>query len=189
MHFLPLVWQLFEGIKELHEVSIVHRDISPENVVCSIDCDSEKQEIKIIDFGMALPTRYNASLGQAVGKPSYIAPEVHREGDYDAFLADAFSVGVVVYALLLQDYPWITTKPGGCKRFQYVEQHGLCAYMEKQKIRGTRLKIGERMSEPLKRLLVGLLQFDPARRLTLGECSFPRHRRSVWDEEWVQAGR
>jgi len=188
MHFKPLVRQLFQGLKELHEVSVVHRDISPENVVCSIDCASDKQEIKLIDFGMALPTRYTASLGQAVGKPSYIAPEMHHEGSYDAFLADAFSAGVVVYALLLQDYPWITTKPGGCKRFEYVEKHGLRAYMMKQKVRGTSFKIGECMSEPLKELLIGLLNFDPAQRLTLGECSYPHRRRSVWDGEWLKAG-
>lgn len=186
MYLMPVVCQLLESFRQLHELSIAHRDVSLENVVALLDQAEEKREIKVIDFGMATTSRYVRGIQEAGGKPSYMAPELHQDVSCDAFLADAFSLGVVIYTLLLQDYPWMATKPDCCKRFQYVEKHGLRAYMTKQKLRGTQLKIGDCLSEPLKELLEGLLQFDPALRLTLGESVFAPNRRSVWHEQWIQ---
>jgi len=183
---LPVVQQLLEGARQLHERDIAHRDISPENIICFRNGDDEqKMQIKIIDFGMASALRFMRN--HAIGKPSYMAPEMHGSDDYDTFLADAFSVGVVIWALLVQDYPWLSTKPGMCKRFAYAQKHGLRAFMAKQKIRGHSDRIGDRLSESLKRLLIGLLEFNPAHRLTLGESTYGS-RHSVWDEAWPQSG-
>ena len=46
------------------------------------------------------------------GKQSYQAPEMHGSDTYDAFLADDFALGVVVFAMAVQDYPWTATKKG-----------------------------------------------------------------------------
>jgi len=186
-HLLPVVRRLLDGVRQLHELGVAHRDLSPENVVCSRDQSSEQLEIKLIDFAMATTKRHVRGITDTVGKPAYTAPEYYaNDANCDTFLCDAFSVGVLVYAVLMQDYPWISTSPGACKRFQYVEKHGMHAYMAKQKLRGTQIKIGEIMSGPLKQLIVGLLNFDPSLRHTLGESTFPPGRKSVWDEAWLQ---
>jgi serine/threonine protein kinase len=185
----PLATQLLKGVRQLHDYGIVHRDISLENVLLHKDADGVLL-VRIIDFGMASTTRYFKKC--ITGKASYQAPELHSGGQYDAFLSDAFSLGVTLYAILVQDYPWLSTRPGGCKCFEYVRKHGFFQYLEKRKLRNSDVKVGKSMSTEVKQLLAGLLAFNPDERLTLGEQVWGTEaggaRRSVWDHAWLTDG-
>lgn len=182
----PLARQMMEGVQQLHEYSIVHRDLSLENILMT-KLDDEALRIRIIDFSMASTNRMFCNCVR--GKASYQAPELHQDGEYDAYLTDAFSLGVTLYAVLLKDYPWLSTRPGGCKCFEYVKKHGFRSYLAKRKLRNSTSRVSEFMSEPLVTLLEGLLALNPAERLTLGESSWAKTgRRSVWDEPWMQNG-
>eukprot|EP00421_Protoceratium_reticulatum_P052560 CAMPEP_0168506524 /NCGR_PEP_ID=MMETSP0228-20121227/77418_1 /TAXON_ID=133427 /ORGANISM="Protoceratium reticulatum, Strain CCCM 535 (=CCMP 1889)" /LENGTH=358 /DNA_ID=CAMNT_0008523619 /DNA_START=204 /DNA_END=1280 /DNA_ORIENTATION=- len=183
----PLARQIIEGVQTLHEMSIVHRDLSLENLVMSKveEGSGNGMKVQVIDFGMASTVRKFRSC--VSGKPSYQAPELHDDGnEIDAFLTDAFAVGVSLYSAFMKDYPWLSTKEGGCKCFDFYARHGFRKYISKRKIRGTRFTVASAMSEELVRLLEGLLAIDPAERLTLGESSWVASRRSAWDEPWVQ---
>jgi len=181
----PVARQMVEGIQQLHDYGIVHRDLSLENILMS-KLDDDSLHIRIIDFSMASTSRRFRNCVR--GKASYQAPELHMDGEYDAYLSDAFSVGVTLYAVLLKDYPWLSTRPGGCKCFEYVKKYGFRAYLTKRKLRNSTQKVAEFMSEPLVALLEGLLHFDPAERLTLGERSWGGSRKSVWDMPWMHEG-
>lgn len=180
--FAPLILSIFSGFLQLHEMQIVHRDISLENVVLASE-DLSPSEIRIIDYGMADTGRMFRNCVR--GKLSYQAPEMHTDNDYDAFLSDTFSIGVLLYALLMSDYPWTSTKPGECKNFDFVEKHGFRSYISKRKARGTNLKADQCMSKTMASLLEGMLSVDASKRLTLGEKQW-RGRRSVWDEPWTR---
>lgn len=182
----PLARQIMESVQQLHDFSIVHRDLSLENILLTKQDGSEELQVKIIDFSMASTSRRFHHCVR--GKASYQAPELHTDQEYDAYLSDAFSLGVTLYALLLKDYPWLSTRPGGCKCFEYVKKHGFRSYLAKRKLRNSTAKIADFMSEPLKQLLEGLLALDPAERLTLGERAWGGSRRSVWDEPWMHSG-
>mmetsp|Transcript_35255 Transcript_35255/g.109811 ORF Transcript_35255/g.109811 Transcript_35255/m.109811 type:complete len:410 (-) Transcript_35255:33-1262(-) len=183
----PLARQMMEGMQQLHDFSIVHRDLSLENVLLS-KLEHDSLRIRIIDFSMASTSRRFSNCVR--GKASYQAPELHTSGEYDAFLTDAFSLGVTLYAVLLKDYPWLSTRPGGCKCFEYVRKHGFRSYLAKRKLRNSSVRVADVVSEPLKQLLEGMLAFDPADRLTLGERAWGADsgRRSVWDEPWIHNG-
>jgi len=108
-------------------------------------------------------------------------------------LSDAFSLGVTLYAIIVQDYPWLSTRPGGCKCFEYVRKHGFLHYLDKRKLRNSEQKIGQVISQELKQLLGGLLAFNPAERLMLGERSWAEDvsagkKGSVWDQPWLRDG-
>lgn len=181
--FTPLVLEIFSGMKQLHEMQIVHRDISLENVVLASE-ERSSCEIRIIDYGMADSRRMFQKCVR--GKMTYQAPEMHAEASYDGFLTDAFSVGVLVYALLLSDYPWFATKIGDRKNFDYVRRYGFRSYASKRKVRGTNMKVSDCLSNNMTQLLDGMLAIDPSERLTLGEKQWSHSsRRSVWDEPWV----
>jgi serine/threonine protein kinase len=186
---LPIARQIIEGVQQLHDLSIVHQDISLENLLLS-QAEDCSLHIRIIDFSMASTSCHFR--GSALGKPVYQAPEFHEDEElgYDGFLSDAFAVGVTLYALVAKDYPWLTTKPGGCKLFEYVRKQGFRKYVGRRKLRGSTARVADIMSEPLMQLLEGLLQLDPAKRLTLGERVWKEseHRRSVWDMAWLQTG-
>jgi serine/threonine protein kinase len=183
----PIVIDLIEGVGRLHELSTVHRDISMENILLSKE--GGELRLRIIDFGVASTIRHFRK--NARGKVLYQAPEIHEERVYDAFLADAFAVGLTVYGLCFMEYPWVSTKPGACKCFEFLKKYGFRAFAKKKKLYRMHARLNDCMSEELLRLLDGLLAPDPVKRLTLGELAFDEdgaRRRSVWDEAWLYYG-
>jgi len=77
-------------------LGIVHRDISPANILLSA-----KGEIKLTDFGIAKAYSRLATtgFGQIKGKAPYMSPEQAEGGDVDR-RSDLFSLGIVFYEML-----------------------------------------------------------------------------------------
>ncbi|CAK8991144.1 Serine/threonine-protein kinase DCLK2 (CaMK-like CREB regulatory kinase 2) (CL2) (CLICK-II) (CLICK2) (Doublecortin-like and CAM kinase-like 2) (Doublecortin-like kinase 2) [Durusdinium trenchii] len=166
----PLVRQLCDAIRCLHSLDIAHCDLSLENILLMTTGDGSLQ-VKLIDFGMAAVKQ--STLVGARGKPSYQAPEMHVEA-YDPMVSDAFALGVVIFGMVAQDYPWLSTKPGGCKCFQFASKQGLRAYLQKRKARNCNgARLAEVFSASMVDFLESLLQFQPQDRTRLLGGRFP----------------
>ncbi len=78
-----------------NEAGIVHRDVSPQNVLLSWD-----GEVKVIDFGIAKASEKSGKTrpGTLKGKFAYMSPEQIRGLNLDG-RADVFAIGVVLYEL------------------------------------------------------------------------------------------
>jgi len=174
--------QLMSGMKQLHNMQISHGDMSLENVLLTKTGDNDL-EVKIIDYSMASTHRTFQSCAR--GKLQYQAPEMHTGKAYDSFLSESFSVGVILYALFVKDYPWLSTKTGVCNNFEYTRVKGFRGLVTKRKLRGSSCRVIDILSEPLLQLLEGMLAFDPQRRLSFGEDECPGQR-PVWDEPWIK---
>eukprot|EP00959_Pyramimonas_sp_CCMP1952_P281324 5880941-Pyramimonas_sp.AAC.1 len=57
-----------------------------------------------------MATLEQSATAEIMGKQSYQAPEIHLPQPFDTFMTDAFSLGVVLFAMAAQDYPWSSTK-------------------------------------------------------------------------------
>lgn len=67
--------QLIGGVKYMHDIGIVHRDLKLENLLLAKKGDIHS--IKIADFGLA-KKQAQAQLSTICGTPQYVAPEVIR---------------------------------------------------------------------------------------------------------------
>jgi serine/threonine protein kinase len=84
-------------------LGIVHRDVSPHNVLVS-----QSGEVKLIDFGIArAKTReVQTKTGQMRGKLAYASPEQIAAGPVDA-RTDVFSLGVLLYEVTTLTRPFM----------------------------------------------------------------------------------
>ena len=80
-----------------HLLGVVHRDISPDNLMLGYDA-----RVKVLDFGIALVRGRQApvtELGTLKGKPPYMSPEQIKNLPIDR-RSDVFSTAVVLWELL-----------------------------------------------------------------------------------------
>ena len=103
-HALSIVLGLCAGLSYAHEkrdlngapLDIVHRDISPQNVLVTFSGD-----VKIVDFGIATSTGKvgeDTASGRLKGKVPYMSPEQAR-GETVDWRSDLFAAGVILFEL------------------------------------------------------------------------------------------
>jgi tetratricopeptide (TPR) repeat protein/tRNA A-37 threonylcarbamoyl transferase component Bud32 len=97
-----VVQQISKGLDYAHRktdefgqpLSIVHRDISPQNILLSWDGG-----VKIVDFGIARARDVHEEQGVIKGKFAYMSPEQARGEPVDC-RSDVFAAGIVLFELV-----------------------------------------------------------------------------------------
>lgn len=102
--------QILDGVDWLHQLGIAHRDVKPENIVCSQD----GTRVRIVDFGLATSESTSSEFG--CGSTFYIAPECLGEWSasatsYPTRTADVWSLGVILINLVCGRNPWRCASP------------------------------------------------------------------------------
>lgn len=108
---LALGEMLLDFLVACHAAGVVHRDLKPANVFlpsCPTVAERDghpataSTRMKVLDFGVAREsTRRQTNRRLAIGTPSYMAPEQARGAMDVDHRADIFSVGAILYRLLL----------------------------------------------------------------------------------------
>lgn len=73
--YLKTIWQLAVGIEDIHNASIIHRDIKPNNM----KLDHERI-LKIFDFGLSRSSSSGAKTEGFKGSKGFAAPELYDPG-------------------------------------------------------------------------------------------------------------
>ncbi len=141
--------KISEAVAAIHEQGILHRDLKPSNIVLRGEDDPV-----IVDFGLAdWHAPGLAMTSGAVGTPAYLAPELVARNPGPATIAtDLFSVGVLLYQILVG-------------RFPYSAQSVQHLAIQKASARFPWPRRAEpRLSRDLALVIATLLQPDPAHR-------------------------
>lgn len=86
-----------------HQVGLVHRDIKPDNILCSPTGNT-----KLVDFGLVKDLAFAAALtqtGVVAGTPLYMSPEQASDSPID-HRSDIYSLGATYFALLTGRPPY-----------------------------------------------------------------------------------
>jgi serine/threonine protein kinase len=122
---VAIMKQALAGLEAIHRAGIVHRDISPENLMITREADGTDR-VKIIDLGVAKgddagETSAMTKTGIFVGKLRYCSPEhlgFLADGEKIDGRADLYSLAIVLVEILTGRPPFEATSP-----HQYILHH------------------------------------------------------------------
>ncbi len=151
---LVIAHRVLEGLVATHKAGIVHRDLSPDNIIVR---GGDPEQATIIDFGIAKDTAAGAMTivgNEFAGKYEYAAPE-QLDGHADR-RADLYALGASILAAHRRDVPHLGTTPGEIvrKKAEPLDTSGL--------------------SEPLRELIDWLAAPDPNKRPQSAELALVR---------------
>jgi serine/threonine protein kinase len=118
---LRIIMEIARAIDYAHTRGVVHRDLKPENILF----DEQAGGIaKVTDFGLAtffddskLTSRFNVTETHvSMGTLSYMAPEQRVDAKNADHRADIYSLGVMLYELLVGEVPIGTFDPPSQRR-------------------------------------------------------------------------
>jgi tetratricopeptide (TPR) repeat protein/predicted Ser/Thr protein kinase len=99
---IAIARQVCDGLEEAHKLSVVHRDLKPQNIMLDDDGNA-----RIMDFGIArsLTGKSITGAGTFIGTPEYMSPEQVEGKDVDQ-RSDIYSLGVILYEMVAGRRPF-----------------------------------------------------------------------------------
>ena len=131
--------QMVRGLKSLHDLKILHRDLKSANIFLFSDGTA-----KIGDLNVSKVAQKGLGYTQT-GTPYYASPEVWNENPYDN-KSDIWSLGCVTYEMLTLHPPF---------RAKNMEE------LYNRVIKGQYKKIGDKYSEDMNEIIGFLLKVNP----------------------------
>ena len=93
--------QLAQALAEVHEDGLIHRDVTPKNIMFD-----KVGKVQLCDFGIAkLPDAKVSHSNLLLGVRNYMSPEQRLHTKYVTPASDIYSVGVVAYRMLMGQLP------------------------------------------------------------------------------------
>jgi len=143
--------QIISCLKYLHANRVIHRDLKLGNLFLD-----EKMQIKAGDFGLATKLEFDGEKKRTIcGTPNYIAPEILDGKVGHSYEVDTWSVGVIIYTMLVGKPPFET--PDVKTTYKKIRMN---SYSFPEHVP---------LSDAAKNLITKILNLDPTRRPSLDE--------------------
>ncbi|CAK64241.1 unnamed protein product (macronuclear) [Paramecium tetraurelia] len=153
-----LMLNLLSGLKHLHDLEVVHRDIKLQNILFK---DSKNMDtLKIADFGFSCLKSQISFINPICGTPGYTAPEVFSQSSSYDEKVDIYSAGIIFYNILTSKNPF-----GNSKNISDLIQSNISGNYNQAYLESTYV------NNPLAYdLLTKMLQKEPHSRPSADEC-------------------
>jgi serine/threonine protein kinase len=151
--------QVALALQHARNRGFVHRDLKLENVLL----DASYERVLLADWGFACAWRRDRRIAEPVGSLLYSAPEIFAEESYIGPELDAWSLGVVLYAMVAGELPFFGKSDNETR---LLVMAGMYAIPE-----------GLSISRGCRELIASLLTVDSAERATVED---------VLSHEWVR---
>lgn len=102
---LPLVAQICDALDAMHAAGIIHRDLSPANILVTTNGHAI-----VTDFGLALLSDVGTQ-GEIFGSPHYLAPEQAMSSAHAVPQSDLYALGVILYQVFTGHMPFDAIDP------------------------------------------------------------------------------
>lgn len=114
---IDFVGAVAEVLAAAHDRGVTHRDLKPDNIL--LTPTDQRFRVRVIDWGIA---HHHASarltnMNEAIGTPTYMAPEQARGGPTNGF-CDVYGLGIVAYQALTGRPPF-----AGANAIEILVQH------------------------------------------------------------------
>ncbi|MEJ7594114.1 MAG: serine/threonine-protein kinase [Planctomycetaceae bacterium] len=122
---LAIAWtvELLEALAHAHQAGVIHRDVTPRNIMVLRTVTEEGLPVKLLDFGLGKVTASSlfpvpeishhgdlTGQSQAIGTFQYMSPEQFRDTASVTGAADIYSLGCSFYEMLAGRPPFIETQ-------------------------------------------------------------------------------
>lgn len=145
--------QMTEALIYIHRKRVIHRDLKLGNLFLA-----EDMKIKIGDFGLASRLEFEGERKRTIcGTPNYIAPEVLEGKNGHSYEVDIWSLGVILYTLVVGKPPF--------------ETNDVQSTYKKIKLNQYCFPSNIKVSPELQHLITNILQTNPSKRPTLEQIS------------------
>lgn len=115
VNVLTISIQVCDALSAVHEAGIVHRDLKPGNIMVL----NEGGKVKLVDFGLSrvlsqsvINAQGITKTGVLIGSVQYMAPE-QAMGEKVDCRADIYSLGCIMYEMLIGERPFHADDPVG----------------------------------------------------------------------------
>ena len=152
-----IFYKILKAVQQCHDKGICHRDLKLENIMFN-----EQNEPVLCDFGYGGLLNGNEKFTDFVGTLNYMAPEILRRIPYSGIRSDIFSLGVILFALIIQKFGFEKATPSD-KLYRLIIQKKYEEYWEKiGNIIGN--EIIEKVSPEFKELYLKMVAYSPNER-------------------------
>ena len=145
------IFQLVKCLQYLHGLKIIHRDLKLANLFIS-----ENMQLKLGDFGLATRIDFEGERKRTLcGTPNYTAPEILDGKTGHSFEVDIWSIGIIVYILLIGRAPF--------------EANNIKETYKRIRLKNYSFPQNAKISKPAKEFIESILLLEPYKRPSLEE--------------------
>lgn len=107
----------------LHEQGIIHQDLKPSNLLVVVNPETQKDIIKVCDFGSSRNTSKGSIAHTTVsmlGTHGYIAPEFYLGTSQISNKVDVWALGCIIHQILTNNHPFLNKE---CKSMEELKHN------------------------------------------------------------------